>query len=100
MNTVHQLKPAVKFDDFWQAYWRKVDKPLARARWDAITNGGLATRNLDRDSGEFVPVTLKATPDEIMAGLKRYNKQIYTDKTEIRFVKHPATWLNRGGWME
>ena len=99
--TVHQLNPesASSFDQFWKAYPRKIDKALAHAKWAAITNGGLSTRMLDRDSGLFIPITLQATPEEIMAGLRRYRENLPQEYDE-KFVPHPATWLNRGRWQD
>lgn len=88
------------FDEFWELYWRKIDKALARTKWDRITNGGLATRTMDRDSGQFIDIRLQAGPEEIIAGLKRYNRKNYEEKTEMKYICHPATWLNRGRWMD
>ena len=98
--TVHQLNPeAASFDQFWKGYPRKIDKALAQAKWTAITNGGLSTRMLDRDSGQFVPIMLRATAVEILAGLARFRDNLPLDYDE-KFIPHPATWLNRGRWMD
>ena len=93
------------FDDFWAVCIKKVGKPLTRAKWEAITNGGLTTRTLDRDSGTYVEIELSATPAELIAGMRRYrDKQIerktYRLRDDGKFVLHPATWLNQGRWLD
>lgn len=97
------------FEAFWRQYPhpRRVGKPLARAKWEAITNGGLRTRTLDRDSGQYVEITLQATPAEILSGLKRYDDRVrkkgvgeYGYEENGRFICHPATWLNQGRWED
>lgn len=104
--TVVDLKPqSATFDDFWEAYPKKVGKPLARAKWEAITNGGLDTKTLDRDSGTYIEIHLQADPMEIVEGAKRYRKsqvdpQTYRMRDGGRYIAHPATWLNQGRWMD
>lgn len=108
MNTVVQMRPEVeanRFEDFWRAYPKRVGKPLAKAKWDAITGGGLKTRTLDKDSGTYVEIELKATPDEIIAGAKKYaatqvDRQTYKLKDDGKFTCQPATWLNQGRWED
>jgi hypothetical protein len=41
---------------------------------------------------------LKATPQELLAGVIRY-AAVMTGK-DPRYVKHPTTWLNKGCWTE
>ena len=103
MSNVHaiQAEPAAAtFEDFWREYPRKVAKPLARAKFEAITNGGLATRTLDRDSGLYVNITIEATPEDIVEAAKRYRRSLvgpdFRLTIEERFIPHPATWLNQG----
>lgn len=91
------LRQAATFEDFWRLYPRKVDKAIARAKWNQITGDGLTTRMLDRDSRMFVHATLRATPEEIMAGLKRYRENLPLEYDE-QFIPYPTTWLNRGRW--
>ncbi len=65
------------FDQFWQAYPRKVGKLAARKAFDkAIRNG--------------------ATLTQILAGIGLYlqYKPVYADYC------HPASWLNAGRWMD
>ena len=93
------------FEDFWKAYPKKVRKALARAKWDAIVGEGLKTKTLDRDSGTFVDIELKATPCEIVEGAKRYaltqrEPNGWKLKDDGKYTAHPATWLNQGRWMD
>jgi hypothetical protein len=41
---------------------------------------------------------LKATPQELLAGVIRY-AAVMTGK-DPRYVKHPTTWLNKGCWTD
>jgi hypothetical protein len=63
------------FDEFWQAYPKKVGKQDARRAW------ARATRSTD--------------PDKIIDVVRRY--PFREDRT---YVKHPATWLNDGCWED
>jgi hypothetical protein len=102
---MHVVKPhqsSDRFDEFWKAYPKHIGKPLARAKWDSITNGGLTTRTLDKDSGTYVQLKLKGDPEEIIAAARRYNKR-QTDKQTYKIKEYtcnPATWLNQGRWMD
>jgi hypothetical protein len=64
------------FEDFWLAYPRKVGK------LDAMKAYGRA-RTL-------------ATQDELLAGVQQY----LLHKPEYADWCHPATWLNKGRWMD
>ena len=98
---------APSFDDFWRAYPKKVGKPIAKAKWDAITNGGLRTRTMDKDSGLYVEIELQATPEEIVAGAKLYSDRnrkpglgVYGFIDDGKYLAHPSTWLNQGRWQD
>jgi len=110
MNTVVPLKTLLTFDDFWKAYPypRRIKKLLAKAKWDAITSeNGLSTRTFDKDADRYVAIELKATPAELVAGVKRYDEANratgigdYGYKDDGKYICHPATWLNQGRWMD
>lgn len=106
MGDVVPMPERATFEDFWKLCYRKVDKALARSKWTAITSErGLETRIRDRETGELVSVHLQATPEEIIAGLNAYNKTLYSPTSferlvEDRYIVHPATFLNRGRWMD
>lgn len=97
------------FEEFWfeYPYPRRVGKLLAKAKWDAITNGGLRTRTLDRDSGQYVTIEVTATPEEIIAGLRKYEQKNRKPGTgeygyvdDGKFICHPSVFLNQGRWMD
>ena len=107
-NVVPLVQPD-RFDEFWAACPKKVDKPLCRAKWSAITSQhGLKTRTLDRDSGMFIEVHLKATADELIQAMRDYAWSQIVPSTRYekspqlieggKFTMQPATWLNRGRW--
>lgn len=65
------------FPDFWAAYPRKVDKRIAiRAYGQALKRG--------------------APPDLILTAAKAYAAS--QRNTEMRFIKHPSSWLNAGAY--
>jgi hypothetical protein len=72
--------PAEKREDerfliFYQNYPRKVGKKKARMAFNKVMKEG-------------------ETLDSILSKLKTYEKQIARDKTEEKYIKHPATFLN------
>lgn len=94
-----------RFDEFWDVFPKKQGKAKAKAKWDAITNGGLETKTRDSDSGTYVDIFLKATAEEIIAGAKRYrdrqiDKQTYKLRDNGRYTCMPANWLNQGRWED
>lgn len=100
-----QAKAESRFEEFWKFYPRKVGKPLAKAKFDAIVRGGFKTKTMDKDSGQFVEIELEATAQEIIDGTKRYvdnliDKSTFKRKVEDKFIPHAATFLNQGRWMD
>jgi hypothetical protein len=70
---------AERFDEFWQAYPRRVGKIAAeKAYAKALTAG--------------------ASPDLLISGAKFYAME--KKLTDPQYVKHPATWLNAGCWQD
>lgn len=106
MTVVQMIRPQEdRFEEFWKAFPKRVGKPIAKAKWDAITGSGLKTRTLDKDSGTYIEIELHATPEELIAGAKNYyerNRKIggYGFKDEGKFLLHPATFLNQGRWLD
>ena len=102
--TIVPLPQTDAFEAFWKLYPRRVGKLLAQTKWEAITRGGLHTWIMDKDSGQRVPVFLKATAAEILAGTKRFRDGLYGSgyelKVEERFIPHASTWLNQGRWLD
>jgi len=107
-NVIEMPQPQQdSFEDFWKAYPRRVGKPLARAKWQAITGPGLKTRTLDRDSNTYIDIELHATPQELVEGARKYYQAnrltgvgAYGFKEEGKYLCHPATWLNQGRWLD
>lgn len=65
------------FDQFWSEYPRRVAKKAAVRAWNKI------------------PVTSRA---EVIIGAMRYARSVRG--MEVRFVAHPATWLNGERWTD
>ena len=106
MEIVKLHPEKLTFEDFWKVCPKKVGRALTRAKFDAITSdAGLQTRTLDRDSGNYVDIHLKATASELVSAMRRYEKAQTDPKTfglkeDGKFTLHPATWLNQGRWMD
>jgi len=112
MNNVLRLFPEPepvaapsRFNDLWAIWGRKDGKAIARAKFDAIVKGGCRTRTLDKSSGDFVPMELSATADQIIAGAKAYmaaqiDRNTYRLKDDGKYVPHLSTWLGRAGWED
>lgn len=65
------------FGAFWDVYPRPIGKAQAFAEWEKAIESGVEART-------------------IIEAAKRYAKSVEGD--ELRFVKHPKTWLNAGSW--
>lgn len=68
----------MKFDDFWILYPRKVAKLEALKAWKQVVR--------DHD------------PVDIIAGLHRNLPSLKV--RDQQYVKHPASWLRAGCWMD
>lgn len=112
MNNVLRLFPeptAVaepsRFEELWKVWGRKDGKAIARTKYEAIIKGGFNTRTLDKSSGEYVPMELSATAEQVIAGAKAYmasqiDKTTYRLKDDGKFIPHLSTWLGRAGWED
>lgn len=69
----------VGFDDFWQAYPKKVGKQDARKAWG-------------RANGTRPPT------EQLVAKILQLKKSKQWTKDGGQYVPNPATWINRGGW--
>lgn len=93
------------FEDWFAVFPKHVGKAIAKSLWEAITGPGLETRTLNRDAGTYIHLTLKATPEELLEGAKRYrerqiDRNTYKLKDDGKYTCHPSTWLNQGRWMD
>ncbi len=72
-----RVAQGTSFDEFWQAYPRKVGKRAAREAYDQATR--------------------EADPAVILAGAQRYAAD---PNREAQFTPHPTTWLRQGRWED
>ena len=71
-------KPVSQFDDFYQAYPRKIGKQTALKAYDRALKS--------------------TTHDAIMQGVLKYKNDIASKKITPEYIKHPSSWLNAGCW--
>ena len=71
------------FDEWWAHYPRKVDKLDAKRAYVAIVSG----KHRDPDHHATIP--------QLLAALKAHKFP-----NDPQFIKHPATWLNKGAWTD
>lgn len=69
------------FSEWWAAYPRKIGKRQAERAYKAALKAG-------------------AAPEELMEALEAHKQHWRLANTETRYIKHPATWLNAGSWMD
>lgn len=67
------------FEEFWQAYPRKIGKGAARKAWEKAVE--------------------KSPPYEIMAGVEKF-KRAKPWRGDLQFCPHPTTWLNQERWED
>lgn len=67
-------------EQFWSRYPVKKGKTGALAKLDAIRRAG------------------KVPWDAVVAGLDNLDRAIASGRQDVRYVKHPSTWLNQGCW--
>jgi hypothetical protein len=77
---------AETFEDWWLQYPRRVGKGHARRAYEKIVRSG------------------RATSDDLITGVMRYaaerDAEIGAGRSEPKFTKHPATWLNAECWQD
>src|SRR5262249_53309098 len=80
-RTRKTVEPSSDFNLFWNAYPRKVKKPVAERAWAKVS----------------------PTPEEvakIIDAVERSKKSDDWQREEGRFVPHPSTWLNHRRWED
>jgi hypothetical protein len=70
----------IAFESFWAEYPRKEAKGHAR--------------------NAFKIALVKSSAGDLVHGARRYAEKVQAERTEPRFVKHPATWLNAEAWLD
>jgi len=68
------------FEAFWAKYPKKLGKQDAMAEW--------------------IRITVKETPALLEEALDKYLAVIKRDGTEVRFIKHPTTFLRKDRWRD
>ncbi len=66
------------FAEFWAVYPRKIGKLDAKRAW----------------------AKLSPPPGKVLAALEAWRKSPEWLKDGGRYIPHPASWLNRGGWED
>lgn len=91
-----------RFEELWKLWPNKAKKPLARAKYRLILQGG-QTRTLDKDSNEYVTIELEGTEDQIIEGCRKYletqkatGSGAFGYKDGGKWIPHLATFLNQG----
>ena len=93
-----------RFEEFWSHYPKRIGKPLAKAKYDAIVRG-IKTKTVDKDAGGFMEIELQATEEELIEGAKKYTRSLLDMNTfkrtvEDKYLPAPAVWLNQGRWLD
>ena len=70
----------IEFEKFWSKYPRQIDKQRAKKTFISLIKNK------------------KVTLEDILVGVDKYLAYIKQDKVEERYIKHPTSWLNAGGW--
>lgn len=81
-NTLTKNKPIVKkldFNKFYENYPKKVSKVQAEKVWDRLT----------------LDIQTKCIEVVSSNGFKNWVKE-----QDLKFIKHPSTWLNQGCWED
>lgn len=75
-----QNAPLSDFDTFWAVVPRRVGKKAAERAWRAVERRGESQDAID--------------------GMRAYAAAFAQSDTELKYVPHPSTWLNRRGWED
>lgn len=75
-----QNAPLSDFEVFWALVPRRVGKKAAERAWRAVERRGESQDAID--------------------GMRAYAQAFARSGTELKYVPHPSTWLNRRGWED
>lgn len=75
-----QNAPLSDFDTFWALVPRRVGKKAAERAWRAVERRGES--------------------HEAIEGMRAYATAFAQSGTELKYIPHPSTWLNRRGWED
>jgi hypothetical protein len=79
LNNPRQAEEDRFFKEFFEAFPKKVDLPIARSVWRKVRSEG-------------------ASPAEIIAGAQRYAASTDVIGRELQYVQKPHNWLHAHGW--
>lgn len=81
-NTIQkpQNAPLSDFEAFWALVPRRVGKKAAERAWRAVERRGESQDAID--------------------GMRAYAQAFTQSDTDLKYVPHPSTWLNRRGWED
>ena len=94
------------FEDWWQLFPSDLrqKKAVCEQKWKFITGEGLDTTTLDKDSGTYVPLFVKATPEEIIDGTRKWREQLkrqdFGFHPDIRYEPRAPQFLNQARWRD
>ncbi len=69
-----------EFDEFWQAYPRKIKKDKAREAWAKAVS--------------------KVSADTIVSAIQKLAPVLVAEASEPQFIPHASTWLNQERWTD
>ena len=75
-----QNAPLSDFETFWALVPRRVGKKAAERAWKAVERRGES--------------------QDAINGMRAYAAAFAQSGTELKYVPHPSTWLNRRGWED
>lgn len=75
-----QNAPLSDFDTFWALVPRRVGKKAAERAWRSVERRGESQEAID--------------------GMRAYARAFAQSCTDLKYVPHPSTWLNRRGWED
>jgi len=73
--------PDSLFDEFWAIYPRKVGKIGAQRYWQRMRRKGTDFR-------------------QVIAAAERFRDECRANGTDLKYIPHPASWLNRGRYAD
>jgi hypothetical protein len=79
-----KIKENNMFNDEFESFWLLYPKKQSKA--EALKS--------------FTKALNKTNLDTILTGLNNYLFHINKEKTELKFIKHPTTWLNQECWND
>ena len=96
-----QQQPSADFDTLWKVWpsSRRTSRLQCEAIWNDIVTQGYSTRNLDKDSGQYVNIHIPRTDPVLI--VKHARVYLWTRREwDDKYKRGLATWLNRGEFLD